>query len=138
MKNCPSEGFSVCERVQVGGSGYTLVRGLQDEGQSNPVGNQPERFETKAMLKNTASIVINFEAKLRRAQEKGIPYSSINQYLRATLKEDQIGLFDLRELMTYGRGEPDKTYSDAYIALRQIPSSIDMSGLFTVVDGLPY
>lgn len=90
------------------------------------------------MLKNTASIVINFEAKLRRAQEKGIPYSSINQYLRATLKEDQIGLFDLRELMTYGRGEPDKTYSDAYIALRQIPSSIDMSGLYNVVDGLPY
>ena len=131
MENCPAEGFSFCERVEVGGAGYTHVRGLEDE-------KQPERFKTEVMLKNSASIVLNFEAKLRKMQGKGVPYVSVNQYLRSTLKEDQIGLFDLRELMTYGRGEPEKTYADAYTALRQIPGSIDMTGLYNVVDGLPY
>jgi hypothetical protein len=90
------------------------------------------------MLKNTASIVINLEAKLRKAQEKGIPYASLNQYFRSVLKNDQVGLFDLKNLLTYGRGEPEKTYSDAYIALRQIPGTIELSGLYDVVDGLPY
>jgi hypothetical protein len=124
--------------VEVKGGFYTHVRGLPEGSSPEVAAPAPERLETQAMLKNTASIVINFEAKLREAQAKGIPYASINQYLRATLSADQVGLFNLRDLMTYGRGESEKTYSDAYTALRQIPGTIDMSGLYSVVEGLPY
>jgi hypothetical protein len=134
--------------VTVGGAGYTYVRGLseqkvqqpqtlQSESHSNSKMEPSARIAVQAMGKDTASILINFEYKLRQLQTKNIPYSSINRYLRASLKDEDIGMFNLRDSMTFARGEPEKTYADAYLALSQIPSTISMIGLYSIVDGLP-
>jgi hypothetical protein len=138
MNSCPPHGsYSVCERVTVGGAGYTYVRGqVADKIETSAV-KPYDRLKVEALGKDTPSILLNLEVRLRRLQEKGIPYSTINRYFRAALNDDQIGLFNLKEMLTYGRGEPEKGYSDAFTALSQIPSSINMSWLYSIVDGMP-
>ena len=137
MKQCPPIGtFSVCERVIVEGSGYTYVRG-QVEDSEPALMLTSERHKVEALSKDTPSIMLNLEARLRKLQAKGFPYSSVNRYFRASLKDEQVGLFDLKDALTYARGEPEKTYTDAYIALAQVPSTISMSWLYSVVEGMP-
>lgn len=138
MQNCPPEGtYSVCERVTVGGSGYTYVRGMVEENSEHHEVDKTERPLVQALGKDTASILFNFEYKLRKLQEKNVPYASVNRYLRNSLKDEDFGMFNLRDSMTFARNEPEKTYADAYIALSQIPSTVSMVGLYSIVEGLP-
>jgi hypothetical protein len=138
MKNCPSdESFTVCERVNVSGqNGYTYIRG-QSQPMVQATGHHVERHQVQTMGKDTASILFNLEFKLRELQAKGIPYSTVNRYFRAVLKDEQYGMFDLKQSLTYERNDPQKTYQDAYTALTLIPSTLDMSWLYAIVEGIP-
>lgn len=137
MKNCPPEGsFSVCERVSVGTSGYTYVRGNVE---TRPVleSTPKERFSVETLGKDMGSILLNFEVKLRSLELKGVPYATLNRYFKTAMSDDQYGMFDLKALLTYERTDPVKTYADAYLALSQIPGTISMTWLYSVVDGIP-
>jgi hypothetical protein len=103
------------------------------------VGRVKETREQVTLQSDSASIILALEVKLRLLESKGIPYESVNRYLRARLSKvsDSIGLFSLSDILTYDpRTEPKKYYADAYSGIQKIPNGLDISGLSSIVEGL--
>lgn len=132
--HCPEEGeFSLCKVVHIGNASYTHTRGVSAKPKTE--GFRPN---VGTLLKESASILIHLEMKLRALESKGIPYTTVNRYFLRVITDDlNVGLFNLKDSLTSGRGEIPKSYADAYSAIQQIPNGIDITSLFGVVDGLP-
>ena len=89
------------------------------------------------MNDTNASVIQKFSVKLRKLQAIGTPYSEVNRFLKLRLTADiSAGMFDLADLLTYGRGDPPKDYGDIYSALLTIPGGIDLSTFAPIVDDL--
>lgn len=143
MRNCPPDDqFSVCEVRQQAGGSYTYVLGAAEKTKVEPSASRfpvSRGMEVSKMGKDSGSIILNLEVKLRKLQTAGVPYATINRYFRSSISDETtIGLFNLKDLLTYNpRSDPPKDYSDAYTAISQFPSGIDVSTLFSIVDGMP-
>lgn len=150
--DCPIKGdFELCEYVGKGEQKYLKVRTTgkmkperfarnSEESSSNSSG-----YKVDAMRKSSAGVKIGFIARLKKLEKDGIPYSAVNEYLRAELGANGGGTLNplgtgyIVEMITYDpRHDSPISYAEVQQKLMQMPSSINWGSLYDIVDGLNF
>ena len=143
MRNCPVPGdFEVCELVTTAGQEYLKLRTRSEVIVTE---NKRQSKKTKAMRKSNAGVKLAFIARLKQLEKSGVPYSSVNEYLRTELDVNNahlnpFGMGYLVEMITYdprnGFNHQTKSYADVYLAVEQVPSSVNWRSMAEIVDGM--
>ena len=80
---------------------------------------------------------------IRENEKEGIQYSVLNKYFRDEFKKisdrNPMGIAFVIDILTYDpRNDPAKTYTQVYAALDQLPSSIDLTEMYDIIEGLKF
>lgn len=168
MTDCPIKGkFELCEKHQGSEGNYVRVRptasmskitsgsskGQRMKVQRNqgpqkaPSGTdsfaQSSEFKVEATRKTSPGVKLAFIARLKKLEQAGVPFSAVNEYLRAELGTgstmNPLGLGYVVEMLTYDpRNDSPKSYTEAQEALAKIPSSMDWGSLYEIVEGMNF
>ena len=95
----------------------------------------------QAPRSTSSGIFFSLVTYLKKLQAKGVEYAFVNQYLRAEFKalgdNNPMGVGFISDALTFDpRQDPPKDYPDIFTALKQMPSSIDLTSLAGIISGL--
>ena len=134
MDNCPIDGnYDSCTVMD----GYTKIVGKSRQASKVEVqSNHPVQAR-----KSKGGVVLALLRRLKMHEDKGVPYSAINNYFRSEFKNGNdsspFGMFT--DMLTYDpRTDPAKTYAAVYASINQYSESLDWLSLWDVIDGLSY